>query len=321
MKVTPLTGSGYIYTSTDSGVTWTEQTSDGIRNRRSVAISADGSKMFAAVANGLIYVSNDAGVTWTEQTDPGSNNWYSIASSADGNKLAAAANYGHIYLASTEGSATTTQPLSSKPSLNPSTGQPSTTESAPVVRQATVSITSDTCYTFEDASIASLTPDGLASPDSDVDLLGGITYNLDCTTPGGSATAEIVLGEYFSDLTKLRIYKTASTDSLELIDVTDQVTLQNRNIAGEPKTVLSYTLTDGNGFDEDHIINGKIVDPIYIGLLAASTTPMSSDEASGAGELASTGVALTIILIGAMLAAGLGGVVLTYAYLRSSIKQ
>jgi len=43
---------GYIYTSTDSGVNWTEQTSVGIRNWASIASSSDGLKLAACVGYG-----------------------------------------------------------------------------------------------------------------------------------------------------------------------------------------------------------------------------------------------------------------------------
>ena len=84
-------GGGYIYTSTDSGVTWTEQTAAGKRTWKSIASSSDGAKL-AAVEGGVtggIYTSTDSGVTWTEQTAAGKRTWKSIASSFDGTKLAA----------------------------------------------------------------------------------------------------------------------------------------------------------------------------------------------------------------------------------------
>ncbi len=43
---------GYIYTSTDSGVTWTEQTGAGSRVWWGVSFSSDGTKIAAAGARG-----------------------------------------------------------------------------------------------------------------------------------------------------------------------------------------------------------------------------------------------------------------------------
>jgi hypothetical protein len=102
---------GYIYTSTDSGVTWTQQTGSGDRGWNAVASSADGTKLVAAELGGYIYTSTDSGVTWTEQTDSGMNGWVSVDSSADGTKLVAADGYfssGYIYT-STDSGVTWTQ--------------------------------------------------------------------------------------------------------------------------------------------------------------------------------------------------------------------
>jgi len=88
---------GYIYTSIDSGVNWTEQTGSGSRDWSYIASSSDGTKLAVGVLPGYIYTSSDSGVTWTEQTNAGSTYWYYIASSSDGSKLAATVNNGYIY--------------------------------------------------------------------------------------------------------------------------------------------------------------------------------------------------------------------------------
>jgi len=80
---------GYIYTSTDGGITWTEQTSAGYRRWISIAMSSDGTKLAACVYSGYIYTSMDGGITWTEQTSAGIGNWSSIKMSSDGNKIGA----------------------------------------------------------------------------------------------------------------------------------------------------------------------------------------------------------------------------------------
>jgi hypothetical protein len=112
---------GYLYTSTDGGVTWTQRPAAGQRKWTGIASSADGTKL-AAVASedsseNPVYVetSSDGGETWTDQTASGQRDWASIASSADGTKLAAAAtlndngsNPGYLYT-STDGGVTWTQ--------------------------------------------------------------------------------------------------------------------------------------------------------------------------------------------------------------------
>ena len=100
---------GYIYTSTDSGVTWTQRitTPNGWAY---VASSSDGSKLVAIsrLSPGYIYTSTDSGVTWTQRTGSGSRNWEGVASSSDGTKLVAAENGGYIYT-STDSGVTWTQ--------------------------------------------------------------------------------------------------------------------------------------------------------------------------------------------------------------------
>ena len=55
-------------------------------NWSSVACSADGSKLVAAVFGGLIYTSTNSGSTWVAASAP-TNFWWSVASSADGTRL------------------------------------------------------------------------------------------------------------------------------------------------------------------------------------------------------------------------------------------
>jgi hypothetical protein len=102
-KLAAVVWGGYIYTSTDSGVTWTEDTSSGYQNWNSITSSADGTKLAAVAYNGYIYTSTDSGVTWTEYTSSDYRNWYSITSSADGTKLAAVVLGGYIYTSTDSG--------------------------------------------------------------------------------------------------------------------------------------------------------------------------------------------------------------------------
>ncbi|MGP8220618.1 MAG: WD40/YVTN/BNR-like repeat-containing protein [Limisphaerales bacterium] len=96
---------GAIYTSTDSGVTWASHTSSPLSssmNWSSVASSADGTKLVAAVRSGQIYISSNSGSSWTAQ-GPNGLLWISVASSSDGTKLVAVENNGQIYTSSNSG--------------------------------------------------------------------------------------------------------------------------------------------------------------------------------------------------------------------------
>jgi photosystem II stability/assembly factor-like uncharacterized protein len=82
--------SGYIYTSTDYGVTWTAKTSTGGKWWESLTSSSDGTKLAAGEWGGNIYTSTDLGDTWTQQTGSGDRIWANLILSSDGSKLAAA---------------------------------------------------------------------------------------------------------------------------------------------------------------------------------------------------------------------------------------
>jgi hypothetical protein len=104
---------GLVYTSTDSGATWTPTSAPG-NVWASVACSADGTKIVAAANSpdepqlgdqGLIYRSTDSGLTWTPTGAP-SNYWSSVASSADGTHLIAGVSqtsFGSLYISSDSG--------------------------------------------------------------------------------------------------------------------------------------------------------------------------------------------------------------------------
>lgn len=95
---------GSIYTSTDSGVTWTEQTVTGTHGWTFTTSSQDGTKLVAVDGySGYIYTSADSGATWTERTSAGSRYWTSVASSTDGTKLAAVVGGGYIYTSTDSG--------------------------------------------------------------------------------------------------------------------------------------------------------------------------------------------------------------------------
>lgn len=104
-KLVVVIGNGTIYTSTDSGATWTAR--DSARNWSDVASSEDGTKLVAVVGTGQIYTSTDSGATWTARDSVRA--WTDVCSSADGTTLLAAADYLYI---STDSGATWTQKAS-----------------------------------------------------------------------------------------------------------------------------------------------------------------------------------------------------------------
>ena len=100
---TSVTGtSGYIYTSTNSGISW-EQKTFNLLNWTSVASSSDGTKLVAVANNEKIYTSTDSGNIGTWFPNYISRKWSSVASSSDGTKLVAVAYPGYIYTSITSG--------------------------------------------------------------------------------------------------------------------------------------------------------------------------------------------------------------------------
>jgi len=98
---------GGIWTSTNSGVTWTEQLgAPTSENWCSIASSANGSNLVAVAQpfgdQGGIWMSADSGVTWNESTSSGPTglDWESVASSASGSNLVAVVDGGGIWTAS-----------------------------------------------------------------------------------------------------------------------------------------------------------------------------------------------------------------------------
>jgi hypothetical protein len=93
---------GGIYTSTDSGATWSAKAVMPL-NWRAIASSADGVTLAAAVYNGEIWKSNDSGASWTEISS--TRKWSGISISDDGNIFAAVVSGGTVYVSLNGGGA------------------------------------------------------------------------------------------------------------------------------------------------------------------------------------------------------------------------
>ena len=289
---------GSVYTSTDSGATWTERTTTGANQYHYIASSADGSKLAVVIPDDGIYTSADSGATWTKQTGTGVHDWRSIAMSANGTKLATTVINGSIYLATMEEGESSGDHTVSFDYATLGSSEHNT------VAHAVLAVTSSTCYTLENGSPQLYSPVGVTAPGS-INLLGGLGFALNCTSSGGSADATITLGTYVSDLTKLRVYKKSASSSV-LTDITNQVTLANTTDTNHnPITTLSYTLVDGGAFDEDATANGTIVDPIYFG-----TTTTSTGTGSSTATLAPTGENQASFLFGGVVVLGLTALLL-----------
>jgi hypothetical protein len=88
-----------IQISRDFGVSWTA--SGPAANWLALASSDDGQHLLAAGDDSQLYVSSDSGASWSERES--SRTWVSVASSADGAILAAADFGGHVYVSTNYG--------------------------------------------------------------------------------------------------------------------------------------------------------------------------------------------------------------------------
>ena len=153
-KLAAVVNDGSIYTSSDSGTTWSEQTAAGSRNWYSITSSADGTKLAAVVDDGSIYTSADSGTTWTEQTSPGQRYWRSITSSADGTKLAAVAYNGSIYTSADSGTTWTEQTAAGSRSWYSITSSADGTKLAAVARNGSIYTSTDSGATWTEQTAA-----------------------------------------------------------------------------------------------------------------------------------------------------------------------
>src|SRR5260370_12980395 len=89
-KLIAAVSGGLIYTSTNSGNSWTPGAAP-VTNWASVASSADGDILVAAGGQGPIYISTNAGSSWLPDLQSPSiiGEWQSLACSADGNLILA----------------------------------------------------------------------------------------------------------------------------------------------------------------------------------------------------------------------------------------
>ncbi|NCU38281.1 leucine-rich repeat domain-containing protein [Candidatus Saccharibacteria bacterium] len=153
----------------------------------------------------------------------------------------------------------------------------------PLLAKSTFSV-NDTKACKQITSASLVEPSSFYIPEgtSGQDTLGGLSFTIDCITPGGQADVSFALGGSITDLNGVKVYKQDSTNTVT--DITDQVSLTNDQTPDGTRTTISYSVTDGASLDDDGTANGTIVDPIYL------TAPDGTDIVLlGDGELAATG--------------------------------
>lgn len=106
VKLFAAAQNGFIYTSTNSGASWTKQTGSSALAWNAVCCSQDGSKVFAVAQDGNVYVSTDGGVNWGATAVSGATGLFVICCSANGATVLAGDGVGggHLYLSTNTGS-------------------------------------------------------------------------------------------------------------------------------------------------------------------------------------------------------------------------
>ena len=117
-KRTGAKNNGYLYLSSDYGLTWTEDTSVGsVQNWVGVSMSGDGAVQAAwGYSSAGMWTSTDSGASWTYREPTGSSvSWYHVAISTDGVRMTAAPDTGQLtqlYVSSDSGATwTATGPI------------------------------------------------------------------------------------------------------------------------------------------------------------------------------------------------------------------
>jgi hypothetical protein len=92
-----------IWTSRNSGASWTQTTAPTVPNWYSIASSADGTRLAAVDNGGGIWISSNSGGSWAETIASTNSAWTCIASSTNGMKLAAAVSGGAVWISTNFG--------------------------------------------------------------------------------------------------------------------------------------------------------------------------------------------------------------------------
>ena len=280
--------------SLDGGSSWTSTSvipgkqSDNIVSE--LGISNDGKKLFAVFEPSghspswaPVAYSVDGGKTW-QQWGSESFEGRNISMSSDGSKIFAMSTTGVYRLA--------TVPIPQSRSFDVS-AKPTPTNADDSVAKSIISTNSLYCYDINSSSAHSLSADDITVADSQVKILGGLRFKVNCqniTTGLGSSNITISLaGQY--DVSKIRIYK--KNIAGELQNVTSRFTIKNESAAGRILTTVSYIAVDADDNDNDGSVNDIISGVFYFGVVndivsipSTTTTPSTGSLSSGASAAA-----------------------------------
>jgi len=144
----------FLYTSANSGVTWTQQNNANSTNWVSIASSSDGTKLVAVNKGQYIYTSTNSGVNWTQRMTDTNRNWIFVASNSDGTKLAAVVQNGGLYTSTDSGATWTLQSNASSRNWSSVASNADGTKLAAVVFGGYIYISTDSGVTWVEQTSA-----------------------------------------------------------------------------------------------------------------------------------------------------------------------
>lgn len=280
--------------SLDGGSSWTSTSvipgkqSDNVVSE--LGISNDGKKLFAVFEPSghspswaPVAYSVDGGKTW-RQWGSESFEGRNISMSSDGSKIFAMSTTGVYRLATVPIPQSRSFDVSAKPT-------PANTDDS--VAKSIISTNSLYCYDINSSSVYSLSADDITVADSQVKILGGLRFKVNCqniTTGLGSSNITISLaGQH--DVSKMRIYK--KNIAGELQNVTNRFIIKNESAAGRMLTTVSYIAVDADDNDSDSSVNDIISGMFYFGVIndivsipSTTATPSTGSSSSGTSAAA-----------------------------------
>ena len=280
--------------SLDGGSSWTSTSvipgkqSDNIVSE--LGISNDGKKLFAVFEPNSyspswspVAHSVDGGKTW-QQWGGESFEGRNISMSSDGSKIFAMSTTGVYRLATVPIPQSRSFDVSAKPT-------PANTDDS--VAKSIISTNSLYCYDINSSSVYSLSADDITVADSQVKILGGLRFKINCqniTTGLGSSNITITLANKYDPL-KLKVYRRSPAGNLR--DATGEFTIKSEVVAGKALTTVSYNAVDADDNDSDSSINDAINGVFYFGVVDEPISVTPNTPATPSTGSSSSGVSAT----------------------------
>lgn len=98
---------------------------------------------------------------------------------------------------------------------------------------------------------------------SQLQVITGFEFTSTCARGGKSATVSVDLGREVTNRNGLMVMKVRADGTVA--DITLSSTIDTRKSNGAPHTFVTYSVIDGATNDQDGVVNGTLVDPVFIG--------------------------------------------------------